>query len=221
MKFNRLIDHTLLAPNATEEDINRVVTEAIENNFHTVMVNPYWVRKVHDALKDTDVVTACVIGFPLGANTTRIKTLEAQDAINNGVDELDMVMNVGEMKSGHYEKVANDIKSVVETGHKANKIVKVILETCLLSDEEITKAAKIAADQGADFVKTSTGFSTKGATVHGVELMSEAVKDTPTQVKASGGIHTPEEAAALVKAGATRLGVSHSLYIIAKDSVLS
>lgn len=127
MKFNRLIDHTLLAPNATEEDINRVVTEAIENNFHTVMVNPYWVRKVHDALKDTDVVTACVIGFPLGANTTRIKTLEAQDAINNGVDELDMVMNVGEMKSGHYEKVANDIKSVVETGHKANKIVKVIL----------------------------------------------------------------------------------------------
>lgn len=221
MKFNRLIDHTLLAPDATEEDIDRVITEAVENDFHTVMVNPYWVNKVHNALKDTDVVTACVIGFPLGANTTRIKTLEAQDAIENGVDELDMVMNVGEMKSGHYEKVANDIKSVVETGHKANKIVKVILETCLLSDDEITKAAKIAAAQGADFVKTSTGFSTKGATVHGVELMREAVEGTPTQVKASGGIHSPEEAAALVKAGATRLGVSHSLDIIAQENVIN
>lgn len=217
MEFNKYIDHTLLAPDASEEQVDTVIQQAIDNHFHTVMVNPYWVAKTHKALAGTDVVTACVIGFPLGANTTKIKVAEAEDAIANGVDELDMVMNIGELKSGHDDKVAADIKAVVDAGHQANKIVKVILETCLLTDDEITRASKIAANAGADFVKTSTGFSTEGATVHAVELMAAAVKGTDTEVKASGGIHSAEEAQAMIDAGATRLGVSHSMKVIGKE----
>lgn len=217
MEFNKYIDHTLLAPDATEEQIDTVIKQAIDNHFHTVMVNPYWVAKVHKALEGTDVVTACVIGFPLGANTTKIKVAEAKDAIENGVDELDMVMNIGEMKSKHYDKVEEDIQAVVDAGHKAGKVVKVIIETCLLTDDEITKASQIVAKTGADFVKTSTGFSTEGATVHAVELMSAATKGTDTAVKASGGIHSAEDAQAMIDAGATRLGVSHSMKVIGKE----
>lgn len=216
MEFNKYIDHTLLAPDATEDQIDVVVQQAKDNNFHTVMVNPYWVKKVHEALKDSQVATACVIGFPLGANTTRVKVFEAKDAISNGVDELDMVINIGELKAGHYDKVEEDIQAVVDAGHEAGKIVKVIIETCLLTDDEITKASQIVAKTSADFVKSSTGFSTGGATVHGIKLMSAAVKGTSTQVKASGGIHNAEEAQAMIDAGATRLGVSHSMAIIGK-----
>lgn len=216
MQFNQYIDHTLLAPDATEKQVEMVVQQAIDNHFHTVMINPYWVSKVHQLLADTDVKTACVIGFPLGTNTTKIKVAEAKDAISNGVDELDMVMNIGEMKSGHEDKVEDDIQAVVDAGHAANKVVKVIIETCLLTDDEITRAAKIVAKTGADFAKTSTGFSTGDATVHAVKLMAEAVQGTSTAVKASGGIHTAEEAQAMIDAGATRLGVSHSMQIIGK-----
>lgn len=217
MEYNKYIDHTLLASDATEDQIDTVIKQAIDNHFHTVMVNPYWVAKVHRALAGTDVVTACVIGFPLGANTTKIKVAEAEDAIDNGVDELDMVMNIGEMKSKHYDKVEADIQAVVDAGHKAGKLVKVIIETCLLTDDEITKASQIVAKTGADFVKTSTGFSTEGATVHGVELMAAAVKGTDTAVKASGGIHSAADAQAMIDAGATRLGVSHSMQVIGKE----
>ncbi|WP_295746234.1 deoxyribose-phosphate aldolase [uncultured Limosilactobacillus sp.] len=217
MQFNQYIDHTLLAPDATEKQVEIVAQQAIDNHFHTVMINPYWVSKVHQMLAGTDVKTACVIGFPLGANTTKIKAAEAEDAISNGVDELDMVMNIGELKSAHEDKVEADIQAVVDAGHAANKVVKVIIETCLLTDEEITNAAKIVAKTGADFVKTSTGFSTGGATVHAVKLMAAAVHGTSTAVKASGGIHTAKEAQAMIDAGATRLGVSHSMQIIGKD----
>ncbi len=217
MEFNKYIDHTLLAPDATEDQIDTVIKQAIDNHFHTVMVNPYWVAKVHQALEGTDVVTACVIGFPLGANTTKIKVAEAEDAIDNGVDELDMVMNIGEMKSKHYDKVEADIQAVVDAGHKAGKVVKVIIETCLLTDDEITKASQIVAKTGADFVKTSTGFSTEGATVHVVGLMAAATKGTNTAVKASGGIHSAADAQAMIDAGATRLGVSHSMKVIGKE----
>ncbi len=216
MQFNQYIDHTLLAPDATEQQVETVVQQAIDNHFHTVMINPYWVAKVHQLLAGTDVKTACVIGFPLGANTTKIKVAEAEDAIANGVDELDMVMNIGEMKSGHEDKVEADIQAVVGAGHAADTVVKVIIETCLLTDDEITRAAKIVAKTGADFVKTSTGFSTGGATVHAVKLMAAAVQGTSTAVKASGGIHTADEAQAMIDAGATRLGVSHSMQIIGK-----
>lgn len=217
MELNKYIDHTLLSPEATEEQVDTVIKQAIDNHFHTVMINPYWVAKTHQALEGTDVVTATVIGFPLGATTTAAKVFETEQAIRDGVDEVDMVMNIGEMKGGHFDKVEDDIKAIVKVGHDNGKIVKVIIETALLTDDEITKASKIVADAGADFVKTSTGFSTRGAAVHDVELMSAAVAGTNTQVKASGGIHTPEEAEAMVKAGATRLGVSHSMQVIGKE----
>lgn len=217
MKLNKYIDHTLLSPDATEEQVETVIKQAIDNNFHTVMINPYWVAKTHKALEGTDVVTATVIGFPLGATTTAAKVFETEQAIKDGVDEVDMVMNIGEMKGGNFTKVEDDIKAIVKVGHDANKVVKVIIETALLTDDEITKASKIVADAGADFVKTSTGFSTRGAAVHDVELMSAAVAGTDTQVKASGGIHSAEEAEAMINAGATRLGVSHSMKVIGKE----
>lgn len=217
MELNKYIDHTLLSPEATEEQVDTVIKQAIDNHFHTVMINPYWVAKTHKALEGTDVVTATVIGFPLGATTTAAKVFEAKQAIADGVDELDMVMNIGEMKGGHFDKVAADIQAVVNAGHEAGKVVKVIIETALLTDDEITKASQIVAETGADFVKTSTGFSTRGAAVHDVELMSAAVKGTNTEVKASGGIHTTEEAEAMINAGATRLGVSHSMQVIGKE----
>lgn len=216
MELNKYIDHTLLSPEATEDQVDTVIKQAIDNHFHTVMINPYWVAKTHQALKDTDVVTATVIGFPLGATTTAAKVFETQRAIKDGVDEVDMVMNIGEMKGAHYDKVADDIKAIVKVGHDADKVVKVIIETALLTDDEITKASQIVADAGADFVKTSTGFSTRGAAVHDVELMSAAVAGTNTKVKASGGIHSAEEAEAMIKAGASRLGVSHSMQVIGK-----
>ena len=194
-----------------------VIKQAIDNHFHTVMINPYWVAKTHKALEGTDVVTATVIGFPLGATTTAAKVFDTEQAIKDGVDEVDMVMNIGEMKGGNFAKVEDDIKAIVKVGHDANKVVKVIIETALLTDDEITKAAKIVADAGADFVKTSTGFSTRGAAVHDVELMSAAVAGTDTQVKASGGIHSAAEAEAMINAGATRLGVSHSMKVIGKE----
>ena len=214
MKLNSYIDHTLLAPDATANDIDRVTQEALDHHFHSVMVNPYWVSRVHAKLAGSPVHTACVIVFPLGANTTKIKVAEAQDAMDNGTDELDMVMNIGEFKAGHDQQVADDIKTVVDAGHARGRIVKVIIETCLLTDDEISRAAKLVAAQGADFVKTSTGFSKAGASVHAVKLMAAAVAGTDTKVKASGGIHTAAEAQAMIDAGASRLGVSHSMAII-------
>lgn len=217
MELNKYIDHTLLSPDATEAQVDTVIKQAIDNHFHTVMINPYWVAKTHQALEGTDVVTATVIGFPLGATTTAAKVFETKQAIADGVDEVDMVMNIGEMKAGHYTQVADDIQALVKVGHDAGKVVKVIIETALLTDDEITKASQIVAEAEADFVKTSTGFSTRGASVHDVELMSAAVTGTTTQVKASGGIHSAEEAEATVNAGATRLGVSHSMKVIGKE----
>lgn len=213
MELNRYLDHTLLKPEATEADIDRIVTEALEHDFFSVMINPYWVAHVHNRLQGSNVKTACVIGFPLGANTTAIKVAESQQAIADGVDELDMVMNIGEFKSNHLAKVQADIQAVVDTAHAAHKLVKVIIETALLTDAEITTASKIVAATGADFVKTSTGFSTRGATVHDIELMTAAVAGE-INVKASGGIHNKAEALAMIAAGATRLGVSASLAII-------
>ncbi|WEV69242.1 deoxyribose-phosphate aldolase [Bifidobacterium sp. ESL0775] len=215
MELNRYLDHTLLKPEATAAQIDKVVGEARDNHFYSVMVNPYWVPRVHEELKGSDVLTACVIGFPLGANTTAIKVAESKQAIADGADELDMVMNIGEMKGGNYDKVSEDIKAVVDTCHEAGKVVKVIIETALLTDDEIAKASELVADAGADFVKTSTGFSTRGASVHDVEIMKAAVGDR-IKVKAAGGIHTREDAEAMIAAGAERLGVSASMAIIGK-----
>lgn len=215
MEFNRYIDHTLLKPEATEAQVDRIVREAIENHFVSVMVNPYWVVKVHTLLKNSGVKTATVIGFPLGANTTFIKLAEAKRAIEDGADELDMVLNIGEFKAGNTEMVEGEIEQLVQLAHDNQRLLKVIIETALLTDDEIVSASKIVSRTGADFIKTSTGFSTAGATVHDVALMAKNVSGD-TAVKASGGIHSAAEAEEMINAGATRLGVSASMKIIGK-----
>lgn len=213
--LNRTIDHTLLAPEATQTDIDRIVREAKENNFRSVMINPYWVAYAHKQLADTDVNTDTVIGFPLGANTTAIKVAEVLQAVQDGVDEIDVVMNIGEFKSGHLDAVTADLKAVIDAAHAHNKLAKVIIETALLSDEEIMQASELVANAGAEFVKTSTGFSTRGASVKDVVLMKKAVGDR-IKVKASGGVHSKEEAEAMIDAGASRLGTSSGLKVMGK-----
>lgn len=215
MTLNEYIDHTILKPEATQSDIDKILQEAKENSFYSVMVNPYWVGYVSEKLKNSEVKTACVIGFPLGANTTNTKVYEAQDAITNGAEELDMVINIGEFKAGNDDIVKDDIESIINVGHRADKLVKVIIETALLTEDEIVRASKLVASTGADFVKTSTGFSKRGASVNDVTLMKKSVSGN-TKVKASGGIHTKAEAEAMITAGAERLGVSSSMAIIGK-----
>lgn len=213
MNLAKYIDHTILAPEATQSQVDQIIKEAKEYDFASVVVNPYWVSYVADKLKGTDVNTVTVIGFPLGANTTATKVFEAKDALQNGATELDMVINIGELKAGHDDVVLNDIKAVVEAGHAENRHVKVIIETALLTDEEKVRACELSEKAGADFVKTSTGFSTAGAKVADVKLMKQTVGDR-LGVKASGGIHTKAEAEAMIEAGATRLGASSGVKIM-------
>ncbi|MBM6586105.1 deoxyribose-phosphate aldolase [Pediococcus acidilactici] len=213
MNLAKYIDHTILAPEATQSQVDQIIKEAKEYDFASVVVNPYWVSYVANKLKGTDVNTVTVIGFPLGANTTATKVFEAKDALQNGATELDMVINIGELKAGHDDAVLNDIKAVVEVGHAENRHVKVIIETALLTDEEKVRACELSEKAGADFVKTSTGFSTAGAKVTDVKLMKQTVGDR-LGVKASGGIHTKAEAEAMIEAGATRLGASSGVKIM-------
>lgn len=213
MNLAKYIDHTILAPEATQSQVDQIIKEAKEYDFASVVVNPYWVSYVANKLKGTDVNTVTVIGFPLGANTTATKVFEAKDALQNGATELDMVINIGELKAGHDDAVLNDIKAVVEAGHAENRHVKVIIETALLTDEEKVRACELSEKAGADFVKTSTGFSTAGAKVADVKLMKQKVGDR-LGVKASGGIHTKAEAEAMIEAGATRLGASSGVKIM-------
>lgn len=207
MELNRYIDHTLLKPESTKEDIQKVVDEAKKYNFASVMVNPCWIPFVKPQLEGTDVKAACVIGFPLGANTTKTKVFEVKDAIANGADEVDMVLNIGMLKGGDDAYVTDEIRQLKEAA--GDHILKVIIETCLLTDDEKVRACKDAVAAGADFVKTSTGFSTGGATVADVKLMKEAVKGSDVKVKASGGIRTKEDMEAMIAAGAERIGTSH------------
>lgn len=209
----KYIDHTLLKPEATQDQIDIILTEAKQYDFASVCVNPYWVARAAAALKDTDVDVCTVIGFPLGANTTQIKVAEANMAIDEGANEVDMVINIGELKQGHDDHVRADIQAVADTAHAKNAILKVIIETSLLTDDEKVRACELAEAAGADFVKTSTGFSTGGATVHDVALMRATVGDR-LGVKASGGIHTYQEAKALIEAGASRLGASAGVAIL-------
>ncbi len=206
-----IIDHTLLKPNASKEQIEKICQEAEEYAFASVCVNPCYVKQCAESLKDSAVNVCTVIGFPLGANTSETKAFETKDAIANGADEVDMVINVGALKSGDWDYVKKDIRAVVEAAN--GTLVKVIIETCLLTDEEKEKVCVIAKEAGADFVKTSTGFSTGGATPHDVAIMRKAV-GPEMGVKASGGIHTAEEAVACIEAGATRLGVSAGIAVV-------
>lgn len=205
MKYNQFIDHTLLKPDATLPMIKQLCEEAKQYDFASVCVHPAWVHFCANYLKECDVKICTVIGFPLGASTTETKVFEAKNAIENGADEIDMVINIGALKDGHNEWVYQDIKAVVEAcqGH----CVKVIIETCLLTDEEKIIACQLALKAHASFVKTSTGFSTGGATVHDVSLMKETVGEK-CLVKASGGVRTYDDMIAMIKAGASRIGTS-------------
>lgn len=211
-KLTDLIDHTLLKADATKAQVEKIIEEAKEYKFASVCLNPTWVKFAAEGLKDTPEVKVCtVIGFPLGANTSEVKAFETKNAIENGADEIDMVINIGAMKDGDYDYVESDIKAVVEAA-KGKALVKVILETCLLTKEEIAKASELSVSAGANFVKTSTGFSTGGATVEDIALMRKTV-GPEIGVKASGGVRSLEDAKAMVEAGATRIGASSGVSI--------
>ena len=211
-KIAKMCDHTLLKAFAEEKQIEVLCREAVENKVASVCVNPCYVAKAAQLLKGSDVRVCTVIGFPLGANTSDTKAFETRDAISNGAEEVDMVINVGALKSGHMDLVYEDIKAVVDAA--AGVLTKVIIETCYLTDEEKREVCLLAKKAGADFVKTSTGFGTGGATAHDVRLMKETVGDS-MKVKASGGMRTYEDVLPVLEAGADRLGVSATLEILA------
>ncbi len=210
-KIASLIDHTLLKPEASTSQIKTLCAEARRYQFASVCINPGYVPLCREELKGSDVKVCTVIGFPLGASTSQTKAFETRDAIDNGAGEIDMVINIGLLKSKHYVKVEDDIKAVVEAAKGA--IVKIILETALLTDNEIIKACQLSKSGGAHFVKTSTGFAKGGASVHAVELMRRTV-GMGMGVKASGGIKSFTDADKMIKAGATRIGASASVEII-------
>lgn len=212
MKIQQYIDHTLLKPEATEEAIKKICAEARQYEFASVCVNAYYASLVRRELEGTSVKTCVVVGFPLGATTKEVKAFETKQAIENGAQEVDMVINVGALKSKKYDVVKEDIKAVVDAA-KGKALVKVIIEACLLTDEEKVKVCQIAKEVGADFVKTSTGFSTGGATVHDVKLMRDTV-GPEMGVKASGAVRTREDADAVIAAGANRIGASSSISIV-------
>lgn len=207
-----LIDHTLLKQDATKNQIEKLCGEAKQHVFASVCVNPTWVSLSASLLKDSPVKVCTVIGFPLGASTSEVKAFETTNAIENGADEIDMVLNVGALKDGDFDYVQKDIEAVVQAA-KGKAIVKVILETCLLTNEQIAKASELSKLAGADFVKTSTGFSTGGATVEAVKLMRETV-GPELGVKASGGVRSLADLEAMVEAGATRIGASSGVDIV-------
>lgn len=213
MPINKLIDHTLLKADATKAEVTQVLAEALKYDFASVCIQPCHVSYAAQYLKGSDVKVCTVIGFPLGANTSAVKAFETADAIQNGADEIDMVINIGALKDGQDETVLNDIVAVIQAAQ--DKTVKVILETCLLSEEEIVKACQLCMQAKADFVKTSTGFSTGGATIENVRIMKAAIDDT-MQVKAAGGIRTYEDLLKMVEAGASRIGTSAGCSIMQK-----
>ncbi len=209
------IDHTLLKPEATGADIDVLADEAREFGFASVCVNPAWVKRAAERLRGSDVMTCAVIGFPFGANTPEIKAMETRRALRDGAREVDMVINIGALKSGDYDLVLTDIEKVVDSAHEGGAIVKVILETAKLTDEEKVIASGIAKEAKADYVKTSTGFGGGGATVFDVALMRETI-GPDMGVKASGGVHTAEDVEDLIAAGATRIGASAGVQIVSK-----
>ena len=211
MKLNKYIDHTILKPETTQEQVEKILSEAKEYDFASVCVNPTWVSLAAESLKDSDVKVCTVIGFPLGANTSAVKAFETKDAIANGADEIDMVINIGALKAGNDALVLDDIKAVVDAS--GDKLVKVIIEACLLTDDEKVRACQLSKEAGADYVNTSTGFSTGGATVADVALMRKTVGPV-MGVKASGGARSYEDAIAFIEAGASRIGASSGVAIM-------
>lgn len=213
MQLNKMIDHTKLGASINKEQIDKLIGEAKEFDFKSVCVNPVWVKYAKHQLKKTDVLVCTVIGFPHGTHQPEVKAFEAEVAVKDGADELDMVINVNALKSKDYHTISAEIKGVVEKGE--GRTVKVILETCYLTPEEIVKASELAVEAGAHFVKTSTGFGTSGAKIEDVQLMKKTVGNR-AEVKASGGVRTYEDAVKMVEAGATRIGTSNGVDIVQK-----
>ncbi|MGF9963216.1 deoxyribose-phosphate aldolase [Bacillus rhizoplanae] len=212
MNYAKLIDHTLLKPDAKKEAIVTLCEEAKQHDFASVCVNPTWIETAAEILKGTDVKVCTVIGFPLGANTPETKAFETKDAIAKGATEVDMVINIGALKDKNDELVERDVRAVVEAA-KGKALVKVIIETCLLTEEEKIRACELSVKAGVDFVKTSTGFSTGGATVEDVALMRKTV-GPEIGVKASGGVRDEKGMDAMVEAGATRIGTSSGVALV-------
>ncbi|MBL5767438.1 deoxyribose-phosphate aldolase [Heyndrickxia sporothermodurans] len=208
----KMIDHTLLKPEATEQQIQTLCEEAKQYSFASVCVNPTWVAFAAEKLKGTHVKVCTVIGFPLGATTSETKAFETKNAIENGATEVDMVINIGALKSGNFDLVEKDILAVTSAA-KGKALTKVIIETCLLTEEEKVRACELSVKAGADYVKTSTGFSTGGATVEDIALMRKTV-GPDKGVKASGGVRSPEDAQNMIEAGATRIGASSGVKIV-------
>ncbi|UPM54234.1 deoxyribose-phosphate aldolase [Gottfriedia acidiceleris] len=212
MNYAKLVDHTLLRADAKREEIAKLAEEAKEFSFASVCINPTWVSYASELLKDSSVKVCTVIGFPLGANTPEVKAFETTNAIENGAEEVDMVINISALKEKNDELVERDVRAVVEAA-KGKALVKVIIETCLLTDEEKVRACKLSVKAGADFVKTSTGFSTGGATVEDVALMRKTVGEN-VGVKASGGVRNLKDVENVVAAGANRIGTSSGVKIV-------
>lgn len=212
MKIERYIDHTKLNPDAIKDDIVKLCNEAKEYNFKSVCINPQYVKLCKELLKNTETEVCTVIGFPLGANTMEIKVKEAEQAIEDGASEIDMVINISKLKDKDYDYVLDEIKQIVDLAGE-NIIVKVIIETCLLEDFEKEKAAQLIMEAGADFVKTSTGFSKSGADVNDIKLLKKVVGDK-IKIKASGGIRNFEAAKEMIDAGADRIGASSGIKIV-------
>lgn len=210
-EFEKYFDHTILNPDATKEDVKKICEEAMEYEFASVCVNEYYAKYAAELLKDSNVAVCVVVGFPLGASDTEIKVFETERAIEHGASEIDMVINIGALKDQEYDFVREDIKAVKKVCKE--KILKVIIETCLLTNEEKVKACKLAVEAGADFVKTSTGFSKSGARLGDVALMKNAVEGKAL-VKAAGGIRDIHTAKAMIESGADRLGTSATVRII-------
>lgn len=206
-----MIDHTLLKADATQMQVEQICAEAKQYGFASVCVNPTWVKYSAKALAGTDVLVCTVIGFPLGASTSAVKAFETKDAIANGAGEIDMVINIGALKEGNFDLVRDDIKAVVDAAN--GTLVKVIIEACLLTDEEKVKACELSVEAGADFVKTSTGFSTGGATAADIALMRKTV-GPDLGVKASGGVRSLEDMQTMIENGATRIGASSGVAIM-------
>ena len=219
MEINRYIDHTKLNPDATEKDIKKLIDEAKKYNFKSVCVNPCWVKFAAQNLKNTETSICTVIGFPLGANSTETKIFETENAIKNGANEIDMVINIGLLKSQKYDLVKEEIQEIAKVCHDNGALLKVILENCLLTKEEIVKACELSDEAGADFVKTSTGFSTSGADADDVALMRKSVSDR-VKVKASGGIRDYKKSLEMIEKGADRLGVSAGVNIYKESKSL-
>lgn len=212
MNLAKYIDHTLLSPTAQKEEILKLCSEADQYGFFSVCVQPSWVSTSHEALKDSEVKVCTVIGFPHGATSSETKAFETKNAIENGADEIDMVINLGQLKDGNLDYVKSDIQSVVDAANK-EALVKVIIESSLLTDDEIKTASRLSKEAGADFVKTSTGFNGAGASVEAVKIMRQTVGED-LGVKASGGVRSKEDADAMITAGATRIGASSGIAIV-------